>query len=89
MESVIEMALQRLTLKRDQAETVLKNKRVAFDAKLLRHEKQLVTFKKRDPPILTNEEIIDCVETVEDLVQKLQVRKIMSLLIALMGFKIN
>lgn len=72
MEVVIELAIQRLNLKRDQAEATLKNKRVMFDAKLIRHQKQLNAFKKRDPPILTKDEIYDCVETIEEIVQKLQ-----------------
>lgn len=72
MENVIEMAIQRLNLKRDQAEASLKNKRVAFDAKLIRHQKQLIAFKKRDPALLTKDEIIDCVEAIEDIVQRLQ-----------------
>lgn len=73
MESVIESALNRLNMKREQAELMLKNKRTAFDAKLLRHEKQLQSFKKRDPPILTKEEMLDCVETIEAIVERLQV----------------
>ncbi|RZC40467.1 DHC N2 domain containing protein [Asbolus verrucosus] len=72
MENVIELALQRLNMKREQAETILKSKRTSFDSKLLRHEKLLVAFKKRDPPILTMEEMEECVAAVEDLVQKLQ-----------------
>jgi dynein heavy chain len=72
MENVIELAIQRLNMKREQAEAQLKSKRTTFEAKLLRHEKLLVHFKKRDPPILTMEEMEDCVAAVEDLVQKLQ-----------------
>ncbi|XP_008197222.2 dynein axonemal heavy chain 3 [Tribolium castaneum] len=71
MENVIELALQRLNMKREQAEAFLKSKRSIFEAKLLRHEKMLVAFKKKDPPILTMEEMEECVAQVEDLVQKL------------------
>lgn len=73
MESVIELAIQRLNLKRDQAEVALKTKSVNFDVKLKRHEKILAVLKKKDPPILTKEEMVECVELVEDLAQKLQV----------------
>ncbi|GJQ73710.1 DNAH3 [Trypoxylus dichotomus] len=72
MENVIELAWQRLNMKRDQAENALKNKRALFDAKLLKHEKQLTNFKKKDPALLTMEEMHDNAEVVEGLVQKLQ-----------------
>lgn len=72
MESVVELAIQRLNLKRDQAETFLKNKRVQFDARLKKHEKMLVAFKKKDPAILTIEEMEENVAQVENIVTKLE-----------------
>lgn len=72
MENVIELAIQRLNMKREQAEIALKNKRTLFEKKLVRHEKLLIAFRKKDPPILTIEEMKDCVQAVEDLVEKLQ-----------------
>lgn len=72
MENVIELATQRLNMKREQAETALKNKRTQFDAKLIKHEKLLNAFKKRDPPVLTTDEMNKNVEDVEDLLEKLQ-----------------
>lgn len=72
MENVIELATQRLNMKRELAEQSLKNKKIIFETKLLRHEKLLVHFRKKDPPILTMEEMEDCVSGVEDLVGKLQ-----------------
>lgn len=75
MESVVELAIQRLNMKRDQAETFLRNKRVQFDAKLKKHEKMLVAFKKKDPAILTMEEMEENVALVENIVAKLEVRK--------------
>lgn len=74
MEVVIELASQRLTLKRDQAENILKNKVVQFDIKLIKHKKQLQMFKKKDPPILTMDEMIECVETVEAIVDRLKAK---------------
>ncbi|XP_057653134.1 dynein axonemal heavy chain 3 [Diorhabda carinulata] len=71
MELVIEIAIQRLNMKRDQAETNLKNRRTAFDIKLKKHEKMLVAFKKKDPPILTMDEMEESVADVEILVQRL------------------
>ena len=75
MEIVIEMALQRLYMKRDQAEMALKNKKSIFEAKLTRHEKQLAAFKKKDPPILTMEEMKENAEQAEILYGRIQVCK--------------
>jgi len=72
MESVIELAIQRLNMKREQAEQSLKNRRVAFDVKLKRHEKMLNAFKKKDPPLLTVEEMEENVEQIETIVARLQ-----------------
>lgn len=71
----MELAIQRLNMKRDQAETFLKNKRIQFDVKLKKHEKMLVTFKRKDPAILTMEEMEENVAIVEHIVAKLEVRK--------------
>lgn len=78
MEAVIELAIQRLNMKRDQAEQALKNKRVVFDTKLKRHEKMLNNFKKKDPPILTVEEMDDNVQQIEFIVARLQVSILLS-----------
>lgn len=73
MEAVIELAIQRLNMKREQAEQALKNRRVQFDAKLKRHEKLLSNFRKKDPPMLTVEEMEENVQQVETIVERLQV----------------
>lgn len=73
MEIVIELALQRLIMRREQAEVILKNKRTAFENKMMKHQKQLEQFKKRDPPLLTMDEMLDGVQTVEALAERLQV----------------
>lgn len=75
MEAVIELAIQRLNMKRDQAEAILKNKRTQFDIRLRKNEKILNQFKKKDPPILTMEEMEEGVADVESLVERLAVRK--------------
>lgn len=75
MEAVIELAIQRLNMKRDQAETSLKQRRAQFDARLRKDEKLLNQFKKKDPPILTLEEMEDGVAAVESLVERLAVSK--------------
>ncbi|XP_076256705.1 dynein heavy chain 3, axonemal [Rhynchophorus ferrugineus] len=76
MEAVIDLANQRLNMKRDQAETALKNKRTAFDSKLKRHEKMLNNFKKKDPPLLTMEEMEENVSQIETIVARLQEDKV-------------
>lgn len=73
MEAVIDLAMQRLTMKRDQAEASLKTKRVNFEGKLKRHEKMLTNFKKKDPPILTMDEMEENVLLVEELMGLLEV----------------
>ncbi|KAK5640705.1 hypothetical protein RI129_009252 [Pyrocoelia pectoralis] len=72
MEVVIDLALERLTLKREQAEAMLKNKLVQFDQKLIKHKKQLAAFKKKDPPILTIDEMTECLEIVQTLYERLK-----------------
>ncbi|XP_066246402.1 dynein axonemal heavy chain 3 [Euwallacea similis] len=76
MESVIELAIQRLNMKRDQAEQALKNRRIAFDAKLKSNEKILNAFKKKDPPLLTTEEMEENVQQIENIVARLQEDKL-------------
>ncbi|KAK9888347.1 hypothetical protein WA026_000602 [Henosepilachna vigintioctopunctata] len=72
MEVVIELAIQRVNMKRDQAEVSLKSKRAIFDNKLLKHEKMVQAFRKKDPAILTMEEMEENTLLVEEIVQKLQ-----------------
>lgn len=62
MEVIIEVSLDRLSIKRDQAEVLLKKRRIAFDKNIKKFEKMLNTFKKRDPPVLTVEEMEDAVK---------------------------
>lgn len=72
-ESVLEMATSRIQIRRDKAEKVLRKKRVIFETKLEKHQKQLDLFKKKDPPMLTMEEMEESVELIEEIVSALQV----------------
>ncbi|XP_045475837.1 dynein axonemal heavy chain 3 [Harmonia axyridis] len=72
MEVVIELAIQRVNMKRDQAEVALKSKRSIFDNKLIKHEKLVHAFRKKDPAILTMEEMEENAKLVEEIVGKLQ-----------------
>lgn len=73
MEAVLEMAFARIQIRRDKAERVLRKKRINFDAKLERHQKQLDLFRKKDPPLLTMEDMVESVEVIEEIVANLQV----------------
>ncbi|KAF5289736.1 hypothetical protein FQA39_LY03653 [Lamprigera yunnana] len=75
METVIELAFQRLTLKKEQAEIVLRARIQQFDQKVLKCRKQLNSFKKKDPPILTMDEMVENVEIVQELVEILKENK--------------
>lgn len=72
MENVIEMAWSRIQIRRDKAEQVLRKKRQVFETRLEKHFKQLELFKKRDPPLLTTEDMEDAVQTIEELNALLQ-----------------
>ncbi|CAG9858599.1 unnamed protein product [Phyllotreta striolata] len=76
MDIIIEVSLDRLSIKRDQAELVLKQKRVAFDKKIKKVEKMLNVFKKKDPPILTLDEMEDAVVDIERIVKVLSECKV-------------
>lgn len=75
MEEVLELATQRLSHRRDAVENVLRARRNEFDETLIQHQKILESFRKKDPPLLTIEEMEEAVEAVEDLVQKLKADK--------------
>ncbi|KAK6624385.1 hypothetical protein RUM44_011244 [Polyplax serrata] len=72
MESVLELATQRLSHRRDAVENVLRARRIEFDETLTHHQKLLDSFRKKDPPLLTMEEMTEAVEGVESLVKKLK-----------------
>jgi len=72
MESVLDLATTRLSHRRDAVENALRARRQEFDETLMVHQKELDQFKKKDPPILTVEEMAECVELIEDLVRKLK-----------------
>lgn len=67
MENVLEMAWSRIQLRRDKAEKTLRKKRQAFEMRLEKHQRQLELFKKKDPPLLTLEEMEEAVQQVEEL----------------------
>lgn len=73
MENVLELAFSRILIRREKAEKVLRKKRIAFDIKLDKHQKQLEMFRKKDPPLLQMEDMEESVEIIEEIVAYLQV----------------
>lgn len=72
MDSVLDLATTRLSHRRDSVENALRIRRMEFDERLAIHQKELEAVKKKDPPILTMEEMAESVEAVDDLVRKLK-----------------
>lgn len=75
MESVLDLATSRLSHRRDAVENVLRARRTEFDETLLQYQKMLDSFRKKDPPFLTMDEMTEAVEGVETLVKKLKEAK--------------
>ncbi|GLG98287.1 Dynein heavy chain, cytoplasmic, partial [Gryllus bimaculatus] len=67
MEAVLELSQQRLAHRREMVEIALKTKREEFDARLVQHQKELEFFKKKDPPILTMEDMEENAEIAKKL----------------------
>ncbi|XP_046404632.1 dynein axonemal heavy chain 3 [Ischnura elegans] len=69
MESVFELSETRLSHRRDLAEKNLREKTMEFEERLLLHQKDLEAVRRKDPPILTMEEMkenADCVEALSN-----------------------
>ncbi|KAG8235430.1 hypothetical protein J437_LFUL015495 [Ladona fulva] len=67
MEEVFELSETRLSHRRDLAEKNLREKTIAYEERLLLHQKDLEMMRKKDPPILTMEEMKENAEFVEAL----------------------
>ncbi|XP_071449339.1 dynein axonemal heavy chain 3-like [Hetaerina americana] len=72
MESVFELSDTRLSHRRDLAEKNLREKTMEFEERLLLHQKDLEIIRKKDPPILTMEEMKENAEFVEALYNTLK-----------------
>ncbi|RZF36882.1 hypothetical protein LSTR_LSTR004570 [Laodelphax striatellus] len=71
MEQCLDLSTKRIAHIREMVETALRNKRAEFDIVLQDHQKDLDILKRKDPPILTMDDMNDCVNTVEALTQLL------------------
>ncbi|XP_025198734.1 LOW QUALITY PROTEIN: dynein heavy chain 3, axonemal-like [Melanaphis sacchari] len=67
IEQFIELATNRVVQKKAVVESQLKSKKAEFEFSLKSHFKLLENLKKKDPPILTYDEIITATEEVERL----------------------
>ncbi|XP_073998137.1 dynein axonemal heavy chain 3-like isoform X3 [Rhodnius prolixus] len=68
MDAILDAAMGRINLQRDIVETSLKKRKSKFEETLLEHQKMLEIFRKKDPPILTLEEMATNAEGIERLV---------------------
>ncbi|CAB0007617.1 unnamed protein product [Nesidiocoris tenuis] len=76
MEVILDTALHRINIQKEIVESALKSRRANFEIKLVEDTKLLETFRKKDPPILTMEEMATNVEEVDVLVKVLEEDKI-------------
>jgi len=67
MEVVMEIASSRLTMRKDFVETLLRTRRDAFEKKIIAMQFEIDQFKRKDPPILTMDEMEQAVQEIEQI----------------------
>lgn len=67
MDVVMELASKRLLMRRDFAESALRTRRDNFDKKIIALQQTMDQFKRKDPPVLTMEEMEQAVEEIEKI----------------------
>ncbi|EZA46954.1 Dynein heavy chain 3, axonemal [Ooceraea biroi] len=67
METVMELASSRLNMRKDFLETVLRTRRDAFEKKISVMQLAIDQFKRKDPPILTMDEMELAVQEIEQI----------------------
>ncbi|XP_059479374.1 dynein axonemal heavy chain 3-like [Neocloeon triangulifer] len=72
MEAVFAISWQRLAHKREVVEATLRERKSTFEAGLVQHQQRLFELQRKDPPILTVDEMRDSVQAVNALVQALE-----------------
>lgn len=65
MESVMDLASTRLNMRKEFVEGVLKNRRQLFDERILEFQAKIELFKKKDPPILSLDEMKTATQEIE------------------------
>jgi len=67
MEVVMEIASSRLIMRKDFMETVLRKRRDVFEKKIITMQFEIERFKRKDPPILTMDEMEVAVQEIEQI----------------------
>lgn len=67
MEVVMELASNRLLMRKDFLETLLRTRRDTFEKKIITMQLVIEKFKRKDPPVLTMEEMEQAVEEIEHI----------------------
>ncbi|KMQ95743.1 dynein heavy chain axonemal [Lasius niger] len=67
MEIVMELASNRLNMRKDFLETLLRTRRDTFEKKIITMQLAIEQFKRKDPPVLTMEEMEQAVEEIEHI----------------------
>ncbi|XP_050466815.1 dynein axonemal heavy chain 3 isoform X2 [Cataglyphis hispanica] len=67
MEIVMELASNRLIMRKDFLETLLRTRRDTFEKKIITMQLVIEKFKRKDPPVLTMEEMEEAVEEIEHI----------------------
>ncbi|XP_014215495.1 dynein heavy chain 3, axonemal [Copidosoma floridanum] len=65
METVMELAGVRLGMRKEFVEGVLKERRKAFDAKIVEVRAKIEVFKRKDPPVVTMDEMVNSAHEIE------------------------
>ncbi|XP_018046945.1 PREDICTED: dynein heavy chain 3, axonemal [Atta colombica] len=76
MDIVMELASNRLKMRKDFLEMVLRTRRDTFEKKIVMVQLAIDQFKRKDPPVLTMEEMIQAVEEIEHIsITMIEIRK--------------
>ncbi|XP_066595663.1 dynein axonemal heavy chain 3 [Prorops nasuta] len=67
MEVMMDLASTRLNMRKEFLESTLRIKREKFEQKILTIQKAIEQFKKKDPPVLTMDEMETATEEIEEL----------------------
>ncbi|XP_008202999.3 dynein heavy chain 3, axonemal [Nasonia vitripennis] len=67
METVMELAATRLNMRKEFVEGVLRNRRQAFDGKIQALATKIEIFKKKDPPVISMDEMTSSAREIEEI----------------------
>lgn len=65
METVMDLAATRLNMRKEFVEGVLRNRRQAFDGKIGALQAKIELFKRKDPPVVTMDEMVSSAAEIE------------------------